>query len=83
MKKQNAKAQGRKDRHRATGVGAALRAGASLGELREKARAAATQEDCAFSRGSPKDAAEGRPCPRTQRNLFASLRLRVLLFSIG
>ncbi len=64
-------------------MGAALRAGASLGEPREKARAAATQEDCAFSRGSPKNAAEGRPCPQTERNLFASLRLCVLLLSIG
>ena len=27
-----------------------------------------------FLRGSPKDAAEGRPCPRTERNLLASLR---------
>jgi len=31
-KRKGAKAQGRKDRHGATGVGAALRAGASLGE---------------------------------------------------
>ncbi len=44
----------------------------------ESAGRAATQEDCAFSRGSPKDAAEGRPCPRTERNLFASLRPCVL-----